>query len=166
MAEIETKAWNVVFLTDKINPTKLVLLTRSQDKKFAPGWVTGVGGKLKPGEDPRSSAYRELEEETGIVSVELNEFARCIIFPDLVLYYFWGVWGNDNLPESPDGQLNWVKIDEILEQKIIPTTKVVIAEWAKINFSTSTQFTVFLTEIGRRDGIRQIETARVENGLA
>lgn len=46
---------------------ELLLQKRSMSKDVAPGrWDTSVGGHLNPGEDPLSTARREMSEELGI----------------------------------------------------------------------------------------------------
>jgi len=53
---------------------RLFLQKRSQRKDMHPGcWDTSVGGHLKPGENPREAAARELGEELGIHHVDLHE---------------------------------------------------------------------------------------------
>ena len=49
---------------------EILLLNRE-----APSWMgcwNGVGGKLAPGEQPRASMIRELQEETGIIDCDLK----------------------------------------------------------------------------------------------
>lgn len=42
--------WNVIFLLDQIPPTKIVFLKRADNKSFAAGWYTGIGGNHEPDE--------------------------------------------------------------------------------------------------------------------
>lgn len=160
---MSAKAWNVIFWLDQNPPTKLVLLTRSSDKSYAPNWKTGIGGKLDPGETALQSAQREQKEETG-QTVDLHEFARVIILPDLCLYYFWGLF-NSALPKTADGQLNWVPVNKLLDQKIIPTTHALITEWSKRNYKTDSPFTVILEETEAIDGIRYSKVVTIKPGL-
>ena len=53
---------------------ELLLQKRAPSKDIQPGkWDTSVGGHLRPGEDYRSAAYREMAEELGIPhTVELE----------------------------------------------------------------------------------------------
>ncbi len=56
---------------------ELLLQQRSPNKDIQPGkWDTSVGGHLMPGEDYRTAAYRELEEELGICRVELSSLYK------------------------------------------------------------------------------------------
>jgi len=46
---------------------RLFLQKRAMNKDIQPGkWDTSVGGHMRPGEDPESAAYREMEEELSI----------------------------------------------------------------------------------------------------
>ncbi len=52
-----------------LNSNKLFLQKRSFEKKIQPGkWDTSVGGHITYGDDVETSAYREAEEELGIVN--------------------------------------------------------------------------------------------------
>jgi 8-oxo-dGTP pyrophosphatase MutT (NUDIX family) len=151
--------WNVVFLLDALPPENLVVLQRAANKRFAPGLYTGIGGKVEPGEDILSSAYRELLEETGIHSgqVELHEFARADIDGRYVLHYFWGVYPHATLPQSADGHLRWVRFLDLLNLPLIPTTWEVCRAWRQRGFCLSPLFTVHLHETGQQQGVRMVE---------
>lgn len=52
---------------------RLLLQKRSATKDVQPGkWDTSVGGHLDPGEDYRTAAVREMQEEIGICEVPLT----------------------------------------------------------------------------------------------
>ncbi len=52
---------------------ELLLQKRSMNKDMEPGkWDTSVGGHISPGEDLKTAALREMEEELGISSCELE----------------------------------------------------------------------------------------------
>lgn len=62
------------------NRGSLLLQRRSCNKDIAPGkWDTSAGGHMKPGEDARDAALRELHEELGIISFN-PEFLYAYIF--------------------------------------------------------------------------------------
>lgn len=51
----------------------LLLQKRSMNKDIAPGrWDTSVGGHVNPGEDIHDAAIREMSEELGIVTSDLQ----------------------------------------------------------------------------------------------
>jgi len=163
ITEKECKAWNVIFLVDQVPPTKAVLLKRAGNKSFAPNMYTGIGGKIELNEDPLASANREMQEETGL-RLPLTEFARVHIKPDLMLYYFYGLFSGD-LPKTADGSLEWIITDEILSRDIIPTTKRMMEEWKKRDFAVDKPYTVILQESEPVDGIRSAKVLRAEEGL-
>lgn len=77
-------------------------------------------GKLEPGEDPRESALRELEEETGIVPTELHalgfSYSSPGIFTEKIYYYL--ATGLKQAPAHPD-------VGELLEVSRIPVKELV-----------------------------------------
>jgi 8-oxo-dGTP pyrophosphatase MutT (NUDIX family) len=155
-------SWNVIFLLDKTPPTKIVLLKRASTKSFAPNYYTGVGGKIEPGETPLESAYRELKEETGIDNFKLKQFAKVQIFnQNYSLYYFWGEYDQTILPKSEDGTLEWTSVKEIFKKKIIPTTRALLDEWEKRQFSTKDTFCMDLMKIDEEDEVSKVELLRV-----
>lgn len=131
------KSWNVIFLIDQIPPTKIVFLKRGPNRTFAPNMYTGIGGKVENGETLLESAYRELEEESGITNVKLEQFAKVVIDNQDELIYFLGIFPyTPNLPNSNEGTLEWVAVKNIFQKNIIPTTREVLKQWQKQNFST------------------------------
>lgn len=157
--------WNVVFLLDKNPPDQILLLKRASGKKFAPGFYTGIGGKVEADETVPQSAYRELKEETGITGVELFEFARAIIDEKFSLHYFWGLLSTANPPESDDGQLEWTGTGTILTRKIIPTTLEVCKIWSANRFDATVQFSVFMKTTGEENGVKNVEVLNVTGSL-
>ena len=45
---------------------KILLLKRTETKKFLPGYYDLPGGKVEPGEDPNHALISEVKEETGL----------------------------------------------------------------------------------------------------
>lgn len=166
---VEYKKWNVVFLVDQVPPERVVVLQRSANKSYAPNFLTGIGGKIELNEKIEDSAYRELEEETGISRSELKleEFARCVYEEsDLRLYYFAGVYKREDLPKTEDGKLSWVSCQDLLSLDLIPTTKLVCEEWARREFEINAPFTVRVEEVGVEKGVRIAKVSGLEEGLA
>lgn len=57
-----------------------LLMQRDKNKLFGGMWEATSGGAALKGENPRSCAERELQEETGIKAENLQEVARDISF--------------------------------------------------------------------------------------
>lgn len=55
-----------------------LLMRRDLDKSFGGMWELTAGGSALAGETPLECAVRELKEETGIVSSELQEIERTV----------------------------------------------------------------------------------------
>ena len=155
--------WNVIFLLNKNPPTKILFLKRSPTRTFAPNLYTGVGGKVEEKETLLESAYRELEEETGITNVTLEHFAKVVIDREDVLHYFQGIYPNiPKLPNSNEGTLEWVPAEQVFDKDIIPTTLEMLKYWQSQNWN-SKPFTLNVGTISERDGVKQV---RIKRNLA
>lgn len=119
---------------EKVNPFRFNICFIKQDRNILllnrekPSWMgawNGVGGKLEPGESPRDSVMREVQEETGLL---LDR----VVFKGLVT---WGMNQNNyggmylyladldaHFPyptpvKTDEGILDWKDIDWILHPK-------------------------------------------------
>ena len=172
----ETKEFTVIFLINRNPPGKVLLLKRAAGKAFAPGYYTGIGGKVGDlsgleNESVLEGAYRELAEETQMDlsrdNIVLHPFARCIYEHGIKLYYFYGLYPDDRLPrfDPADGSLEWVSTAELLNMPIIPTTMAVCREWAARSFQTDKPFTLYVRETGMQASVRLVEVIRMQDGL-
>ena len=173
---MSSEKYSVIFLVNKFPPDKVLLLKRAETQKFAPGFYTGIGGKIGDFPEVRmesrlEGAYRELREETGgdltEENIRLIEFARCVYEKGTRLFYFVALSSKDRLPviNPSDGALFWVDVDELLNKDIIPTTKVICEEWARRNFLVDIPFTLIVREIGIEKTVRLVEVLKVQEGL-
>jgi 8-oxo-dGTP diphosphatase len=57
-----------------VNNDEVLMLKRSKNKKIAPGLWSCVGGHVEPHEysSPESSCLREIEEETGLSRIDIE----------------------------------------------------------------------------------------------
>lgn len=145
-------------------PTKVVLLKRSPDRKFAPNLYTGIGGHVEEGEDYIEAAHRELKEESGI-EIQLKEFGRLIINREDALHYFFGIYDNVNLPISDEGKLEWVNTSDVNAKEIIPTTQEFINEWRNRGWVINKLFTVLLEREDKEDLYSRIISREINEGL-
>lgn len=149
------QSWNIIFLFDQTPPTKIVLLKRASNKNFAPNMYTGIGGKVETNETLLESAYRELQEETGITNVHLEQVSKVIIDNEEELVYFWGKF-DGSLPHSEDGILEWVSTDDVLTKNIIPTTLEMLKIW-KVRHFSPLEFTLHVKTVSEENGIKQVQ---------
>lgn len=84
------------------------------------GKWNGLGGKLEPGETPEECCIRELYEETGLI-VRNPQLKGLITFPgfsndeDWYTFLFVITDFDGQLIDSPEGELEWVEDDRLLE---------------------------------------------------
>jgi 8-oxo-dGTP diphosphatase len=85
------------------------------------GKYNGLGGKLEARESPLECAKREVLEESGL-SANSFQFAGHITFPNFDGSNDWSVFlftasgiSGSLLTDPPEGDLVWVKQDELLE---------------------------------------------------
>ena len=72
----DMKVMNVIAVYDR-NREHVLMCIRS--KNPYKGKLNFVGGKVEPGEDGVTAAYRELEEETGYKAKDIDDFEDKII---------------------------------------------------------------------------------------
>lgn len=89
------------------------------------GMYVPVGGKLDPGEDPRTTAIRETAEETGILLSHVH-YAGALVESSPTDYNWWCniyVADIDWCPAPPcdEGSLRWVDHNMLLELPTPPT---------------------------------------------
>lgn len=77
-----------------------------------------VGGHVEPGENPLDASYRELEEETGISSSDVDlVFCRCEQVTSKyskpwTLYITTGMLGDDVKLKPEENELKWINITD------------------------------------------------------
>ncbi len=110
-----------------------LMLKRSPKKTFAPNWMAPVGGKLEQNEDPLSGAKRELFEEAGIVATNIRLGAVILeIVPhkelpvNWLIFHFVGDYESGELCATEEGELIWIKPEEIDPAKLYPSVKETI----------------------------------------
>ena len=97
----------------------LMLHRVKKDNDIHKGKWNALGGKLEKGESPEECAHREMFEESGLTAEELN-FVGHISFPNFTPDKDWSVFVftcskfHGELVESDEGELYWIKKDEIL----------------------------------------------------
>ena len=159
-----SESYTVIFLLDTLPPTRIIFLKRALSKAFAPGLYTGIGGKIEAGEAALQGAYREMEEETGLINPTLSLFATCSIDEEIFLHYYWGIHSGA-LPECNEGDLEWVAIEHIQQKHIIPTTAHILTEWQRRNFDTNNRWEVWMRRTEKIDTFWDVDVITITDQL-
>jgi 8-oxo-dGTP diphosphatase len=118
-----------------IKGDKILMLRRSEGKKYLPGYLQPVGGKVDVGEDPLTAASRELMEEAGIkaknivlkgVVTEIKHSQDAIYDTNWQIFQFVGEYEDGELGETEEGELLWVTLAELKEMKIADSIRFII----------------------------------------
>lgn len=93
------------------------------------GKWNGLGGKFEPGETPEECARREILEESGLKAKELL-LKGFITFPEFAKGEDWYAFVfvvtefEGQLIDSPEGNLNWIPDDQLLDLTLWPGDRV------------------------------------------
>ena len=106
------------------NGDDVLMLKRDAGKRVFPNQYNGLGGHVERDEDVRSSALREIKEESGLTVHSLR--LRGIHNIDagaasgILLFIFTAISDSrDLLPDSPEGRLGWISIDNVLDYDLV-----------------------------------------------
>ena len=112
-----------------------LLLKGSPQKKIWANKYNGVGGHIEHDEDIKSAAQRELFEETGLTS---NLDLRGIITVDpggdvgVCIFVFTGDSYFGDLIPSKEGELHWVKQNELQNLPLVEDVQVILDQIEKM----------------------------------
>lgn len=109
---------------------KFLLNKRSESKKVDPGYYSGVGGKVEPGESFMEAAIREAKEEIGLdLSEKLRPYGILQV-PDpnnkaewVMALFTAEISEQYVVPSTEDGDFHWVDPKDIDKLKILPDGK-------------------------------------------
>ena len=113
---------------------KWLMLKRSEEKRFSPGYFHTVGGKIDPGEDPFTAALREVKEEAGIavknmrleaVTFEISPVPG-IMDENWLGFYFSADYDSGEIIQTEEGELVLIDEKDIPRQKLIPSIRAII----------------------------------------
>jgi 8-oxo-dGTP diphosphatase len=120
-------------------PRTLVFLTRPGEvllQRVPPGrgaWAglyNGLGGHVERGEDPLTSARREVREESGLIVEDLR--LRGIVIVDaeallgIGLYVFTGEGPPGKARAGPEGGLEWIQTADLLDCPLVEDLHVLL----------------------------------------
>lgn len=95
-----------------------LIMQRDFNKHFGGMWELTAGGSAIKGEKPVECAIRELMEETGIISADLQELGTVIDKSNKTIYFDYLCItdcdkGNVTLQEGETINYKWVTVDEL-----------------------------------------------------
>lgn len=112
---------------------KYLVLRRSPLKKYAPGVIHPVGGKVDIGENPYTTAEREVQEEAGVkvknmrLEAVIQEIKPVKGEPyNWLIFHFSGDYDSGEVITTEEGELAWLTADEIRNERLFPSVKLVI----------------------------------------
>ena len=106
------KVYNCIVV---FNQTKDAALFCKRQKAPYKGLYNFVGGKVEPGEESESAAYRELQEETGKTRRQIHLYRLMDIryyYQDFDLKLYVGKIGEDVPLQEETNPLLWVSLKE------------------------------------------------------
>ena len=112
---------------------KYLVLRRSVQKKYAPGVVHPVGGKVNANENALAAAIREVKEETGVdvhnirLRAVLLELEPHIGEPyNWLIFHFMADYLSGEVKDTEEGDLIWLTTEEFKKEKLFPSVKPIV----------------------------------------
>jgi 8-oxo-dGTP diphosphatase len=94
-----------------------LLIHKKKKNSYGFGKMNGVGGHIEKGEDPFTSACREVLEETGLT---ISQIELCAILfidigdtPGIEVFVFRAEYEGGQISQSDEGILEWKSLEEI-----------------------------------------------------
>jgi len=109
----------------------LMIYRNKKENDYHQGKWNGLGGKFEPGESPEDCVIREIKEESGLL-IKKPRMCGFINFPLFDTVNDWSVFlfTADNfegeLIDSPEGKLEWIPDDKLLELNLWDGDKIFI----------------------------------------
>jgi 8-oxo-dGTP diphosphatase len=133
---------------------QLLMLKRSSTRKYAPGCVHPVGGKVDPNENPYEGARREVLEETGLTIKDLRLEAVLLDIqpvPDepynWLVYHFSADYDSGTVIDTDEGELIWLAKEEVPQQPLHPSVQPIIGHI--LDSAVGTVFVTYQYDEGR-----------------
>jgi 8-oxo-dGTP diphosphatase len=104
-------------LTFLTRPGQVLLMRVPTGKGAWAGLYNGLGGHIEQGEDPLTSARRELLEETGLPPVDLRLSGVVLVDtgsrPGIGLYICTGQLPDGVVRSGPEGSPEWINLSDL-----------------------------------------------------
>ena len=145
---------------------RVLLLERSQHKRFAPGLWTGVGGRVQSSEmaDLEVAALREVQEETGLSPRQIGRLTLRVVETRLegidiaTIFFYEGETdeasvGLTSVGPTEEGTLHWMDPKQLDDVPLIPNARRAL----NVLLTGDSSNVVFS---GHGDGLRQARSGR------
>ena len=135
----------------KNNDKTLMLYRNKKPGDTHKGKWNGLGGKVEPGETPEQCAIREVQEESGLTTINLK-LHGVITFPmfdgmdDWYVFVFTITEFEGEMIESPEGELAWIPDEKLLELNLWDGDRI-FPPWLKQDKFFSAKFTYVAKEL-------------------
>jgi 8-oxo-dGTP diphosphatase len=122
---IQTERYKVVprTLAFLLHREELLLLRVGADRGAWSGLLNGIGGHVEQGEDPLTSALREIREETGLAPRDLRLCGVIAVDvggdPGIGLYVFVGVTDGKTASGGREGDPVWVDLARLDKDELV-----------------------------------------------
>jgi len=132
------------------NQTLMLHRIKKENDMHAGKW-NGLGGKFEPGESPEECAIREMQEESGLL-VTNPRLHGVITFPnfagndDWYAFLFSATEFTGELIDSPEGMLEWIDNDKVLDLNLWPGDRIFIP-WLEQDAFFSAKFVYIDNEL-------------------
>lgn len=109
---------------------EVLLIKGSPTKKIWANKYNGIGGHVEPRETIKQAALRELKEESGIFDLPLAFCGNLIIDLEagrgIQLFVFKGAYSGQQLTDSSEGKLEWIKVPGLEGINVVEDLPVLI----------------------------------------
>jgi 8-oxo-dGTP diphosphatase len=102
---------------------QILLLRLNESRGAWAGLLNGIGGHIEQGEDPLSSAQREIWEETGLSPGRIRLCGVVLVdvgtSPGIGLYVFVGEASEENVTAGAEGDPEWVRPENLASLPLV-----------------------------------------------
>jgi 8-oxo-dGTP diphosphatase len=110
-------------LTFLTRPGEVLLMRVPPGRGAWAGRYNGIGGHIERGEDPQSSAIREVREETGFIVGDLQLRGVVLVdtggIPGIALYLFTGEGPAGPPAASVEGTAEWIRTTQLAQTPLV-----------------------------------------------